>query len=122
LQHVADGRKMTVEEADKIARGRVWTGQDALQLGLVDTLGSLENAIAIAKKLAQIENYKIENFPASKSTMDIIMESIMGKDEDAVDKVLSKAFGDEYFYLKQVSTLKGMTGIQMRIPYAIRIR
>jgi protease-4 len=122
LQHVADGRKMTVEEADKIARGRVWTGQDALQLGLVDTLGSLENAIAIAKKLGQIENYKIENFPASKSTMDIIMESIMGKDEDAVDKVLSKAFGDEYFYLKQVSTLKGMTGIQMRIPYAIRIR
>lgn len=122
LKHVSEGRKMTMEEADKIARGRVWTGQDALKLGLVDTLGSLENAIAIAKDLGKIETYKIENFPESKSTMDMIMETIMGKEEEKVEKVLAKTFGDEYYYLKQVANLKDMTGIQTRIPYVIRIK
>lgn len=122
LKHVSEGRKMTIEEADKVARGRVWTGQDALQLGLVDTLGSLETAIAIAKNLGQIETYKIESFPKEKSTMDVVMESIMGKEEDAVSKVLAKSFGEEYFYIKQMNSLKDMTGIQMRVPYVIRIQ
>lgn len=49
---VADGRKLPVEEVRKVARGRVWTGQQALQLGLVDALGGLEDAIALAKEKA----------------------------------------------------------------------
>lgn len=122
LKHVSEGRKMTIEEADKIARGRVWTGEDAHKLGLVDTLGNLNTAIDIAKNLAKIEGYEIQNYPASKSMMEIIMEKISGEQEETVDEVLAKTFGEEYYYLKQISSLKSMNGVQARIPYAIRFK
>ncbi len=122
LKHVSEGRKMTVEDADKIARGRVWTGADAHKLGLVDTLGNLDTAIEIAQKLAKLDAYQIQNYPASKSMMEIIMEKISGEKEESVDEVLAKTFGEEYFYLKQISSLKSMSGIQARIPYAIRFK
>ena len=59
LERVAIGRNMTLEEADEVAQGRVWTGKEALENGLVDSLGSLEDAINIAADLAEIEDYRI---------------------------------------------------------------
>ena len=61
LQRVADGRKMTREQVDTIAQGRIWTGTDAVKNGLVDELGSLEDAIKYAATVAKIKEYRIEN-------------------------------------------------------------
>lgn len=122
LKHVSEGRKMSMEEAEKIARGRVWTGEDALKLGLVDTLGNLNAAIQIAKELADIEAYQIKNYPESKSLMEVIMQKISGDKEESIDEVLAKTFGEEYYYLKQISSLKQMGGVQARVPYVIRFK
>lgn len=122
LNHVASGRKMSIEEADKVARGRVWTGSDAMKLGLVDTLGNINTAIEIAKELAQIETYQVKNFPESKTFMDIIIEKITGGKDDAVDQILAKSFGDEYQYIKQLNELKKMEGVQARMPFVINIQ
>ncbi|MCO5231150.1 MAG: signal peptide peptidase SppA [Chitinophagales bacterium] len=122
LKHVSAGRKMTIEEADKIARGRVWTGEDALKLGLVDTLGNLETAIQIAKELAEIDTYQVKNYPVAKTTFETIMELISGKQEESIDKTLSKVLGNEYNYIKQINTLKELNGVQTRLPYEIRFK
>lgn len=122
LKRVSDGRGISMKEADKIARGRVWTGADALKLGLVDTLGNIDAAIKIAKDLAKIENYELANFPEPKSTIDMILEELMGNKEESIDAALAKALGPEYYYLKEINTLRQMSGIQARIPYAIRFK
>lgn len=122
LKHVSEGRKMSIEDADKIARGRVWTGEDAHKLGLVDTLGNLETAIEIAKNLAEIESYQIKNLPETKSVFELIIEKISGEKEESVDEVLAKTFGEEYQYIKQITEVKQMSGIQARIPYFISFK
>lgn len=122
LTHVSKGRKMSKEDVDKVARGRVWTGEDAKKLGLVDTLGNLQTAIEIAQNLAQIDNYQIKNLPESKSFSDMIIEKITGSKEESVDEALANVFGDEYYYIKQMSQLQKMQGVQARVPYAIRIK
>ena len=123
LKHVADGRKMSIEDVDKIAQGRVWTGQDALKLGLVDTLGNLNTAISMASKLAKIDTYQIKNFPEAQTTMEMIMAKIMGNDDESINDALAKTFGDKYVYFKQIAALKDMGNqIQARVPYDIRFK
>ncbi|MCO5233921.1 MAG: signal peptide peptidase SppA [Chitinophagales bacterium] len=122
LKHVSEGRKMSIEDADKIARGRVWTGEDALKLGLVDTLGNIETAIQIAKGLAEIDTYQLKNYPVAKTTFETIMELISGKQDESIDKTLSKVLGNEYNYIKQINTLKELNGVQTRLPYEIRFK
>jgi len=89
VQGVADGRRMPVEAVDKIGQGRVWTGERAQQLGLVDRLGGLDAAIAIAKELARIpvdEQVSLLRLPAPRSLVDNILDLLGGEDtqEDAV--------------------------------------
>lgn len=68
LTRVADGRGMTKEEVHKIAQGRVWTGQKGKEIGLVDVLGSLEDAIQIAAEAAGLDAYKVKEYPYYKTT------------------------------------------------------
>jgi protease-4 len=77
LKKVANNRKLTVAQVDKIARGRVWSGQAALKLHLVDSLGGLNDALAAARKLARIplnENFGVKIYPQKKSFLDMIFE------------------------------------------------
>lgn len=88
LQRVADGRGMTVEDVHKIAQGRVWTGVKAKELGLVDAIGFLDDAIKIAAKRAKLEDYKIVEYPKIKKDMwqelfANIAKSSSGEDEDS---------------------------------------
>jgi protease-4 len=59
LNIVAEGRNMTVEQVDEVAQGRVWTGEKAMQLGLVDQMGNIDQAIDAAAKMAELSNYKV---------------------------------------------------------------
>lgn len=86
---VAEGRHLTFDEVHKIARGRVWTGADAIGIGLVDTLGGLDLALSIAAEKADLENYRIKEFPKEKDTWTQLSE-LMGENSDNELSLLSK--------------------------------
>lgn len=118
IAHVAAGRNMTVEEVDEIAQGRVWTGSDALRLGLVDELGGLDDAIEIAADLAGLEDYRTVDLPEQKEPFQQFMESMMG---DVQTRWLKRELGEHYNHFRYVSAISHWQGIQARLPYEIRI-
>jgi len=123
LKRVADGRKMTKDEVNVIARGRVWTGRDALRIGLVDQLGGLPDAIAFATNNAKLKNPKVIYYPLKEddSFSDLIemLEEETEKDVRIKSNTLPKEFMEYYEKLKKI---EGMSGIQMRLPYDLTIK
>lgn len=115
---VANGRGMTKAEVDSIGQGRVWSGVNALEIGLVDELGGLNDAILAAADLADITSYKIKELPKQKEAFEIIME-------DFSMKAKAMAMGDElsktYQYFKIFEETTNRQGIMTRIPYDIVI-
>ena len=79
LETVATGRNMTIEEVDEIAQGRIWSGEKALELGLVDKLGDLEEAIAGAAELAEVEDYSVWYVEAEATTQELLMQALMSE-------------------------------------------
>ena len=79
LETVATGRNMTIEEVDEIAQGRIWSGEKALELGLVDKLGDMEEAIAGAAELADVEDYSVWYVEAEATTQELLMQALMSE-------------------------------------------
>lgn len=121
-QRVADGRKLTLKEVEHIARGRVWTGEDALKLGLVDKIGGFEDALAYAIKEAKISNPVVLYYPIEKeSALDSFLEEF-SKDEDIQATIkYSKLQGMKDDWFERIQLLEQFNGIQMRLPYQIEI-
>ncbi len=121
LQRVSNGRKMTKEQVNVFARGRVWTGKDAKKIGLIDEIGGLTDAINYAAKLAKISEPKIEYFPKNKQNE--LLELIELLNEETEENSANSSIPNEllayYSKLKKIETLKG---IQMRLPYEIKLR
>jgi protease-4 len=119
LNRVADGRGMTIDEVNAVARGRVWTGKDALRVGLVDTLGGIQDAIAYAAKDAGIKNPVIRYYPkVEKEAWMEVLEAL--SDEDEENSVKQTAIPEEMFHMyKRIKQVEQMTGIQARLPYEI---
>jgi len=117
---VATGRNKTIEYVDSIAQGRVWTGSRAKQLGLVDQIGGLQEAIAEAIKLAKVKEYRIKTYPESKSFIDQILNQYP---TDLTETSLKKELGMElYSMMKRIQHLKADKGeIQTRIPFEFSI-
>lgn len=118
---VAAGRGMTQEAVNEIAQGRVWTGADALNIGLVDELGGLDVALQHAAEAAELETYKIKELPIYDKDFEKMIESFglfQTKEE------LLKAELGEYNYhiLNKMKTITQMEGTQMLLPYAIEIK
>ena len=101
----ADGRSKTKEEIDAIGQGRVWTGSQALQIGLVDELGSLDDAVKIAAERAELTNYDVNSYPKKKDPFTQIMEELMGGNVKA--SLLRSFLGDEVY--KQYMMAHGKT-------------
>jgi protease IV len=118
IAHVASGRNMTVEEVDEIAQGRVWTGTDALRIGLVDQLGGLNDAIEIAADLAGLDDYRTVDLPRQKEPLQQLMESLMG---DTQARWLQRELREHYNLFRYVKSVSEWQGIQARLPYEIRI-
>ncbi len=121
-QRVAEGRGMSVEEVNRIARGRVWTGRDALEVGLVDELGGIKDAIAFAAKKAGIKEVKTLYYPKVKEDKIGELLEAIGEEEAKVNinqTELPKSILEYYNQLKQ---LENIQGIQMRLPYEVIIR
>ncbi|MCF8379148.1 MAG: signal peptide peptidase SppA [Bacteroidales bacterium] len=118
VNHVAKGRGMTYEEVDAIAQGRVWTGSDALENGLIDQLGGMKDAIDLAVELAQIEDYRVIDLPKQKEPFQQIFDDLFG---EMRMKILQQEIGEYYNYYQTVQYLKNADGIQARLPFDLEI-
>ena len=107
---------MTVEEVDAIGQGRVWSGTNALEIGLVDELGNLERAIEVAAEMAKIDEYKIKEMPKRKNPIEEMMKQFSSS---VKMKFVKSELGENVKYYNYLQTLKGMDGVQARIPYFI---
>lgn len=119
LGHVSEGRNMTRDEVDAIGQGRIWTGEDALELGLVDELGGLNDAIAYAAEQAGLTNYRIKSFPEKKDAIQEFIKEITG---ESSNMFMRWKMGDFYSYYQTVERLTNSERIQARIPFDIEIR
>ena len=116
---VADGRKISQAQVDSIGQGRVWTGAQALQIGLVDKLGGLEDAIKSAAKKAKIKEYKLIAYPSLKDPF----ESILSSSTDKMKTwVIKQDLGEGYTLYRQAKSVLEQSGIQARLPYVINIQ
>ncbi|MBQ7350857.1 MAG: signal peptide peptidase SppA [Bacteroides sp.] len=118
VKRCADGRGMSVEAIEKIAEGRVWTGEAAKELGLVDELGGLDKALEIAAQKANVEAYSVINYPGKSSIFDSILEN--GK-KDYINGQLAETFGEYYHFMKSIQNLKEADRIQARLPFDLQI-
>ncbi|MFY7991554.1 MAG: signal peptide peptidase SppA [Fluviicola sp.] len=123
-KRVADGRGMTSAQVEVVARGRVWTGTDALRIGLVDKIGGLQDALAYATKAAKVKEAVVRHYPKVKEDpFAEIIEKIEEQESDATMKIKrtkTPKVIDEA--LEKFAKLDAWTGIQMRMPYEIIFR
>lgn len=111
---VAEGRKKDVEYIDSIAQGRVWTGVRAREIGLVDRLGSLDDAIRSAALLARMKDYIVREYPEPRSPLETIFNSYP-MTQSAIEKEMGK---ENYTLFKRLKQLKESSGVvQARLPF-----
>jgi protease-4 len=115
---VASGRKMTAESVDNIGQGRVWSGTRAKNLGLVDELGGLKDAIKGAAELAGVETYSIRELPDIEDPYTKILYQLGG---DIRMNILKRELGESVKYYNMIQEIKDLSGIQARLPYFIEI-
>lgn len=120
-KRVADGRKQPVEEIEKIAQGRVWLGQDALGLKLVDQLGSLDDAVKKAAALAKLSEYHTKDYPAAPDWTDQIF-AMTDNSGNYLDEQLQLLLGDLYEPFVFAKRTKGQAAVQARLPYLFDVK
>lgn len=118
-QKVANGRHKTPEFIDNIGQGRVWTGAEAIKIGLVDRLGNIDDAVKSAAKKAGLKEYKLVDYPAQKDPLKELFD-------DSADKVRTyftkQELGENYNYYQKMQSVIKTTGIQSRMPYEVVIK
>jgi protease IV len=121
VTHVAESRKMTFAQVDSIAQGRVWSGSQAVKIGLVDKIGGLNDAIAEAAKIAKIKSYSTQNYPEyEKSFNDVLSGLPFAKSKEAFIK---EEIGEEnYMLIEQVKKLQKQKGVQAMLPFGLNIK
>ncbi len=119
VKRCADGRKMSVEAIEKIAEGRVWTGIMAKENGLVDELGGIEKAMAVAAQKAKIKDYTVINYPAKENFLSNLFKN---KKDNYIDARLQSSFGEYYNGVKFLQYLKDADRMQTRLPFELNIK
>ena len=118
VSRVADGRKMRKSAVDSIGQGRVWSGIRAKEVGLVDEIGGLEDAIKEAAMEAKIEKYSIREFPVTEDPYSKIISGLTG---DIKMRLIEKELGVNAKYYNEIKEIAKMSGIMVRLPYFIEI-
>ena len=116
-KRVADGRKQPVAAIEEIAQGRVWLGNDALGIKLVDAIGSLDDAIKKAAELAKVKEYHATNYPEPADWIESLLNQ--GTKGSYLDSEMRQALGVYYDPLRLVKTINRQSAIQARLPYYI---
>jgi len=118
ISHVAKGRGMEKNAVDNIGQGRVWTGANAKDIGLVDVLGGLDVAINIAQEKAHLKKYRIISLPKQKNPFENIFSEFSTKLQN---EIMEYNLGENYKYYNRLQKIKTMKGTQARMPYHIDI-
>ena len=120
ITRCAEGRHMTKEAIEKIAEGRVWTGEAAKELGLVDELGGIDKALDIAVAKAGVEGYTIVSYPEKKDVLSSLLDT---KPTNYVESQLLKSkLGEYYRQFGLLTNLKEQSMIQARVPFELNIK
>ena len=120
VSRVAQGRKMSFAQVDSIAQGRVWTGSDAIKIGLVDKIGGLDDAIKEAANLSKIKTFKTKNFPEYEKDINDLFENLpFAKFKESFIK--EELGAEAYKILEQIKRVQARKGIQAALPYEITI-
>ena len=119
-KRVADGRKQPVEKIEEVAQGRVWLANDALNIKLVDAIGSLDDAVKKAAKLAKLDEYHTASYPDKSDWLSNLMD--MGSKGSYLDTEMRANLGEYYEPLRFVKNLNKRNAIQARMPYYLDIR
>lgn len=120
LQRVAEGRKMKTADVDKIAQGRVWLGKDALKIRLVDQLGSIDDAIAKAAKLAKMQDYSICSYPIAKDWTESLFSE--GRGGSYLDEQMRLLLGEYYEPFAIMHGIRSMSPVQARMLDEVIVR
>lgn len=123
VNRVAVGRKMTFDQVDAIAQGRVWSGSDALRLGLVDKIGGMDDAIAYAANLVKLKDYDTVAYPEfEKSFFDDLESSGFVSLFKSREALLKEQIGEEnYQLINEIKKMNARKGMQLVLPYEIKI-
>ena len=119
-QRVAQGRKMKVENVEKIAQGRVWLGQDALKIKLVDELGGLDKAIAKAAQLAKLKEYHTSAYPGKVDWLDQLLNKTSGG--SYIKAQMRQSLGEYYEPFMLLKDMNNQSAIQARVPFMMNIK
>ncbi len=119
-QRVAEGRKMDINIVDSFAQGRVWSGMDAMEIGLVDRMGNLQDAVDCAARMAKLDKYGLKEYPESESWIN----SLLGNKKTEPAALMRKEMGEENFRIyQQVIKIREMTqSVQARLPFEFYIK
>ena len=120
-QRVADGRGLSLEAVEDIAQGRVWTGKQALENGLVDGLGGMDQALAAAARLAEIEEYNLISYPKIEPEFEDFI-SVMGPFSRLEEKLLTNYPKEISLFLTSLSGQENRANVELRLPYTVEIK
>ena len=121
-QRVADGRKLSVDAVEAVAQGHVWLGQDAIKHKLVDQLGSLDDAVAKAAKLAKLQEWHTVKYPDMPDMLTQLLASSEEQSGNYLDKVMRANLGEYYEPMRILMELNDQNTIQARIPFIPNVR
>ena len=124
LTIVSIGRNMSKDQVHAIARGRIWNGPKAKEIGLVNEIGELEDAIHCAARMASLDNYRISEYPTQKDPIQKIIDKFDNKDEmieSQLKSVMRANLGELYPVYEEWNAIKNNKGVQMKMPYVIQI-
>ena len=119
-QRVADGRKLSVQQVEEIAQGRVWLGNDALKIKLVDAIGSLDDAVKKAAKLAKVDEYYVSSYPDEPSWWEGLVSSV--NTDSYLDEHVRETLGEFYAPFSYLKDINHQSAIQARLPYFLTIQ
>lgn len=121
LSRCSEGRNIPRETLEKIAEGRVWTGKQALEIGLVDAIGGLDDALKEAAKLANVSDFSIREYPKQVSPFEALFKT---QTEDIATRALKEYLGSDFLLLKTIKDIKDLKEqdfIQARMPYSLQL-
>lgn len=116
VSHVAEGRNMTIEQVDEIGQGRVWSGENAKEIGLIDEFGGLADAIELAAEIEGLENYRTVQLPHLPDPLEELFKT--GTDNIRA-RFIKNELGEKYRYYGYFKKASQMNGVYARMPYDI---
>lgn len=123
VSRVASGRKMTFSQVDAVAQGRVWSGVDALKMGLIDKIGGMDEALIYAANLVNTTHYKTRNFPVYERKLEDVLGNLGLPFLKSKASFIKEEIGEEnYKIIEQIKRVQAKKGIQAAMPFELNIR